>query len=160
MATQALRSTSPPGIEVSFKLQDDCLEDANKITGCAAWFRRHVSGVQVCLFQLKCDKHTNTSRPAPDQQPDQKRHLPWVTAAEDQDKLSSNCRKVCVLFSSSLKERGSSKAGTNLENRLSSTMGLSSRTHGLLLAHIITKGQEKHLGWTCCSNTEILELRA
>lgn len=63
MATQALRSTSPPGIEVSFRLQEDCLEDANKITGCAAWFRRHVSGVQVCLFQLKCHV-TSCSWPA------------------------------------------------------------------------------------------------
>lgn len=76
MATQALRPTSAPEIKISLKLQDDFLEDVNKITCCATRRRRHVSGAHMCLFQLKCDKHTNTSLPTLDQQPNQQGRLP------------------------------------------------------------------------------------
>lgn len=161
MATQALRSTSALGIKVSLKLQDDFLEDANRVTCRASWRRRHVSGVQVCCFQLKCDIHTNMSHTHTPRPAARSKGTLALTYSSwgSRPKLSSNCRKVCVLFSSNLKGKGSSKAGTNLENRLSSTMGLPRGSHGLLLAHVITEGHENELGWTRCSSTEILELR-
>lgn len=111
MATQALRSTSALEIKVLFKLQNDFLEDANKITCHGIWCRRHISDKQVipCL--------------SPEGRP--KGALALTYSSEDDGCNSFPTTQRFVYYSpQASKKIGSWKAGTNLKNRLSFTTDL------------------------------------
>lgn len=111
MATQALRSTSALEIKVLFKLQNDFLEDANKITCHGIWCRRHISDKQVipCL--------------SPEGGP--KGALALTYSSEDDGCNSFPTTQRFVYYSpQASKKIGSWKAGTNLKNRLSFTTDL------------------------------------
>lgn len=104
MATQALRSTPALEIKVVFKLQDDFLEDADKITCHGIWCRRHISHKQVI--------------PSPHPSPEgrSKGALALTYSSKDDGWNSFPTAERFVYYSpQACKKKGSSKAGTNLK---------------------------------------------